>query len=48
MSIGQSAPAAKAGWLRIRMAGRPRLIIILCMAWLAFVLIVNQDRKSVV
>lgn len=40
MSIGQSAPAAKAGWLRIRMAGRPRLIIILCMAWLAFVLIV--------
>jgi len=40
MSIEQSAPAAKAGWLRIRMAGRPRLIIILCMAWLAFVLIV--------
>jgi peptide/nickel transport system permease protein len=40
MSIEQSAPAAKAGWLRIRMAGRPRLIIILCMMWLAFILIV--------
>ncbi len=40
MSIEQSAPAAKAGWLRVGMAGRPRLVIILCMAWLAFVLIV--------
>lgn len=40
MSIEQSAPAAKAGWLRIRMAGSPRLVIILCMVWLAFVLIV--------
>lgn len=40
MSIEQSAPAAKAGWLRLGMAGRPRLVIILCMVWLAFVLIV--------
>jgi len=40
MAIEQSAPAARPHWLNLRGAGRPRLLIMLCIAWLVLVLMV--------
>ncbi|MBW6425328.1 ABC transporter permease [Rhizobium sp. XQZ8] len=40
MAIEQSAPAARSRWFRLKSAGRPRLLIMLCIAWLILVLMV--------
>jgi len=40
MAIEQSAPAARSRWLSLKSAGRPRFLILLCIAWLMLILAV--------